>query len=141
MNISNLKLIPPLRPERKTRRAHTAHKLTNGNKSSDISRSSDISSIEEEVDIGEGEYEYGEGERVELYPVSAPQISDRVVWIGETGYERATVKWIGTLPPDDDGNVQDGEVLVGVEFVSDYIYIYIYVCYLYYAIHIYILYF
>ena len=117
VNISNLKLIPPQRPERKTRRVTTVSshgsRVTNGNKSSDISRSSDISSIEEEVVTGGCE-----ADQLELYPVTDPQINDRVVWIGESGYERATIKWIGCLPTDDTCSVQHDEILVGVEFVS-----------------------
>lgn len=49
-------------------------------------------------------------------PVEEPSIGDRVAWLGDEGYEWATVKWTGTLPDDD--KVQDGETLVGVEFVS-----------------------
>lgn len=46
-----------------------------------------------------------------------PQINDRVVWLGNDHiYQRATIKWLGTLP--DDGKAKVGEPLVGVEFVS-----------------------
>ena len=103
MNISHIKLIPPQRPERKVKhqRVEKNHvsveppPLTNGR-----DRTEDLT-VENSLD---------------LVPVVNPGINDRVVWIGEDGYERATVKWIGTLP--DDGKVQQGETLVGVEFVS-----------------------
>jgi hypothetical protein len=39
-------------------------------------------------------------------------MSERVVWLGDTGPEFGSVRWIGTLPDKPD------EVLVGVEFVS-----------------------
>lgn len=125
VNISNLKLIPPQRPDRKARRpaaSATSHRVSNGNKSSDVSRSSDISSIEEEEEE-EGTGGESQAEQLELYPVTDPQINDRVVWIGESGYERATIKWIGCLPTDD-SSTQQKEILVGVEFVSVPIYIF-----------------
>lgn len=52
----------------------------------------------------------------ELLPICEASIGDRVVWLSADGIERATVKWVGILPSDD--NIKDGETLVGVEFVS-----------------------
>lgn len=134
VNISNVKLIPPLRPERKVRQSHhtsssqsnqtdsraTSTGLVNGSTAGILGNrtgkpampvSSDISSIEEgDDDIVD--------DSVELYPVTEPQVGDRVIWMGEHGYERATIKWMGILPDDD--NTQNEETLIGVEFVSYY---------------------
>lgn len=52
---------------------------------------------------------------IQVVAVTDVQIGDRVIWPSQNGYERATVKWSGVLPTE---NQEDGEMLVGVEFVS-----------------------
>lgn len=54
-----------------------------------------------------------------LCKVTSVEIGDHVIWISnDNQYERGTVMWSGVLPQDD--NVLDGEILVGIEFVSVY---------------------
>ena len=52
----------------------------------------------------------------ETVPLVDLQVNDRVVWPSDEGYERAVVKWIGSLPEEE---ALQGEILVGVEFVSN----------------------
>ena len=49
-----------------------------------------------------------------LPPVPPLTLGDRVVWINDTGVEKAVVKWIGILPDA----TEPLEWMVGVEFVS-----------------------
>lgn len=51
----------------------------------------------------------------ETAPLVTIQVGDRVSWPSDHGSEKATVRWIGTLPDEDS---LQGEILVGVEFVS-----------------------
>lgn len=97
VNISSLELATPCRPKRRAKRSsseprqHVRDRLTNGSHS-----------------VGQP--------RLRLVRESEVKVGERVVWPSETGYERATVRWIGQLPGDE--NVESGETLVGVEFVS-----------------------
>lgn len=118
VNISSVKLIPPERPGRRDRRPGRVQKLLPDEVIVHKSRDGQPIQKWETVDFcdtpGEGSLDEGDDslDELSLYPVSEVHIDDRVIWAGEDGYERATVKWVGTLP---DG---DGELLAGVEFVS-----------------------
>jgi len=105
----NLQLIPPEKPQR---RSKSATRSSSGQNSKSKSRSAAVSSTgteSSEISSTE-EYSY-------LNHIPDLKILDRVVWPSETGYERATVRWIGTLDTDDE-NTYKGEILIGVEFVS-----------------------
>ncbi|XP_067942322.1 ubiquitin carboxyl-terminal hydrolase CYLD-like [Watersipora subatra] len=103
VNISHIKLIPPQPPKRKMKHQKAERNHTKP--------------LPETINGQDGKLEdlsISMEDDLNIVPVVNPQINDRVIWVGEDGYERAIIKWIGTLPDDD--KVQEGETLIGVEF-------------------------
>lgn len=84
--------------------------MTNGSQNSDLLSANDlVSQTESELSFMD------DVTSAETVPLVDLQVNDRVVWPSDEGYERAIVRWIGTLPEEE---ALQGEILVGVEFVS-----------------------
>lgn len=114
VHIGQLTVVPPKRPLRKPKRkppstpSMGSGRLTNGSHLSDILTNDLVSQTESELS-------FTDDVSAETAPLVDFHVNDRVIWPSETGYEAATVKWIGTLPEEE---TLHGEILVGVEFVS-----------------------
>lgn len=120
VNIGQLTLVPPTRPTRKPKKKVTPSSpsqvsgiITNGSHAttnSDQFQTDLVSQTESELSFGTDDIT-----SADTAPLVDLQVNDRVIWPSDNGYEKAVVKWIGTIPDDDS---LQGEILVGVEFVS-----------------------
>lgn len=117
VNIGQITLVPPKRPMRRPKkRAPSTPSLgsvnnimTNGSLTSDQYTNDLMSQTESELSFMD------DVTSAETVPLVDLQVNDRVAWPSDQGYERAFVRWIGTLPEEE---ALQGEILVGVEFVS-----------------------
>ena len=118
VNVGQLTLVPPKRPMRRQKKrapstpSQGSENMTNGSQNSDLLSANDlVSQTESELSFMD------DVTSAETVPLVDLQVNDRVVWPSDEGYERAVVKWIGSLPEEE---ALQGEILVGVEFVSNY---------------------
>lgn len=119
VNIAHLTLVPPKRPDRpKKPKKRAPSTPSQGSESNNIvNGGSHLSSdqyLNDLVSQTESELSFMSSETAMIDPPEF-HVHDRVAWPSDSGYEKAFIRWIGTLPEDIS---QDGEVLVGVEFVS-----------------------
>ena len=117
VNVGQLTLVPPKRPMRRQKKrapstpSQGSENMTNGSQNSDLLSANDlVSQTESELSFMD------DVTSAETVPLVDLQVNDRVVWPSDEGYERAVVKWIGSLPEEE---ALQGEILVGVEFVSN----------------------
>lgn len=116
VNIAQLMLVPPKKPLRRPKKkapstpSQRSYNMTNGSQTSGDQYLNDlVSQTESELSFMD------DVASAETVPLIDLQVNDRVAWPSDKGYEKALVRWIGTLPEDDSLH---GEILVGVEFVS-----------------------
>lgn len=117
VNIGQITLVPPKRPGRRPKKRAPStpslssenNFLTNGSQTSDQYTNDLVSQTESELSFMD------DVTSAETVPLVDLQVNDRVAWPSDLGYEKAFVRWIGTLPEEES---LQGEILVGVEFVS-----------------------
>lgn len=121
VHIGHITLVPPKRPFRRPKKRAPStpslssenNFLTNGSQTSDQYTNDLVSRTESELSFTD------DMTSADTVPLVDLQLNDRVEWPSDHGPETGTVRWIGCLP--DEG--LQGEILVGVEFVSKMIYI------------------